>query len=409
MSTTEFHADDFPADDPFEGIGPAGVDTRVTELAIRQSPERTILQEDIVKLESQSSSTIRKYRQIYDRLVDMYIRTKRRDPFDETFVDTSPHEIVRYMAERNASGAISFKTAKTYKAAVMWMLAQAICPEHPEYEDAWHELNEFKPIKTESPEKSQEDSHNAVSEAELDLLCRTLEDGYNATTALEAITWIKATLATGLRPQEWMQAAWEDPEQRTSIRVRSAKKSEQMPPIERLNEAARIAGTRVKSVYEANLILRDKYGTIPPWEPQNQYRTIDVAAELLPAVRTHMALFEAAVNDETSYRRYYDRTRQAILRATRSMPGQPSISLYSFRHQFSSNTKALAGASVAAVLLGHEVQADGHQRVTAGYGKARFAHRGPRGQSPRETATTLERIRPDDDVPRPTVALAHEK
>ena len=400
MTTSEVPVSDFHEGERFDAISPVEGDSPADGLANSRNSERRVLQEDIVKLESQSASTLRKYRAIYDRLVDMYMRAKRRDPFDETFIDTSPHEIVRYMVERNASGAISFTTAKTYKAALLWILARAICPEHPEYEDAWHELSEFKPIRTEAPEKAQDESRNAVSEAELDLLCRTLEQRYSATTALEAITWIKATLATGLRPQEWTQAAWADPEQRTSIRVRSAKKSEQMPPVERLNEAARIVGTRVKSIYEANLILRDKYGTIPPWEPQNEYRTIEIAPELQPAVRTHMALFEAAVHDEADYRRYYDRTRQTILRATRSMPGQPTISLYSFRHQFSSNTKAAAGAAVAAALLGHEMQADGLQRVTAGYGKARFAHRGPRGQRPREAAVELDRIAPVDDVPR---------
>ena len=400
MSTSEFPAIELPEGERFDAIGPVEGDSPADGLANGRNSERRILQEDIVKLESQSSSTIRKYREIYDRLVDMYISSKRRDQFDETFVDTSPHEIVRYMIERNASGAISFKTARTYKAALMWMLARAICPESPEYEDAWHELNEFKLVKPSSPGKNQDDSRTAVSERELELLYRSIEAGYNTNASLEAIAWIKATLATGLRPQEWMDAAWEDPEQRTRIRVRSAKKTEQMPTSVRLKEASRLAGADVRSVYEANLILRDKFGSIPPWEPQNRFRTIQVSGDLLPAVRTHMALFEAAVHDEADYRRYYDRTRQTILRATRSMPGQPAISLYSFRHQFSSNTKAAAGAAVAAVLLGHEIQADGLQRVTAGYGKARFAHRGPRGQRPREAAVGLDRIAPVDDVPR---------
>jgi hypothetical protein len=408
MSASEFNAKGFFEDDRFDTVGLA--EPSLTSLSAGSlTSGRRMLHEDIVKLESQSTSTLRKYRQIYDRLVDMYMRSMRKDEFDESYFDTSPHAIVRYMIDRNASGAISFTTAKTYKAALMWMLAQAICPEHPEYEDAWHEINEFKPIKSAAPAKRREGAGGAVSESDLDRLCRSLEDGHNPNTGLEAIAWIKATLATGLRPQEWMQAAWADPEDRTSIRVRSAKKSEEMPPIERLNEASRIAGTRVKSVYDANLILRDKYGCIPPWEPQNPYRTIEVAPELRAAVRTHMALFEAAVHDETEYRRYYDRTRQAILRAAREMPGQPSISLYSFRHQFSSNTKAAAGAAVAAVLLGHEAQADGLQRVTAGYGKARYAHRKVHGQSPRQAAAELDRITPTENVPRGSEGLAEGK
>ena len=95
MSTSEFPAIELPEGERFDAIGPVEGDSPADGLANGRNSERRILKEDIVKLESQSSSTIRKYREIYDRLVDMYMRAKRRDPFDETFIDTSPHEIVR--------------------------------------------------------------------------------------------------------------------------------------------------------------------------------------------------------------------------------------------------------------------------------------------------------------------------
>ena len=399
MIHSEPSVSEFPEQETLES-GPPQSDQVAALQSQTDKPARIAVQEEIIKAGIVSSKTAKNYFAIYDRLLASAVRAQQNGENDQSPVDTGPHRVVDAIISRFEKGEISQGTATLYRSAVLWVLAQAIRAEDPDYEDAWHELSEFKPGASPAKKVKPDPETPFVSPDELTLLLRTLESGQRSVvTSAETIAWILATLATGLRPQEWLDASWDDQE-RTRIRVRSAKKTEQMPPIERMNLARSICGREVASTYEANLIIIEKYGELPAWEPENPYRTIDVDPELLPAVRTHMTMFKAAARDQQSYASHFGRVRKALWRATREMPGQPNISLYTFRHQFSSNVKAMAGSTAAAILLGHEIQSDGRQRVTANYGRARFGHRGPHGQAPRVAQNPLDRITPEEIVPR---------
>lgn len=134
--------------------------------------------------------------------------------------------------------------------------------------------------------------------------------------AKRAALWLMAALGTGLRPCEWQHAVLLSDE--NTLEVANAKATN-----------GRATGVS---------------------------RKIPVSAEDLPVIRAHLDSIRELLGRGLSFSQIHNRCGEALNRACRALWGRdPSkrYALYSARHQFAANSKAVAPPEVVAALLGH--------------------------------------------------------
>jgi hypothetical protein len=198
--------------------------------------------------------------------------------------------------------------------------------------------------------------------------------------AHRAQLWIKAGLATGLRPVEWLSARWEDDTQ-TILLVDSAKEHVGPPAFLRPQfltardlATAEPALPQTQRAFEADdldeedLINEPAVRRIPVTstiDRRNINYHFDELHRLVPLGGDEVARREL-------YRHYYTQTRNAINRACRAVwGGDRFYSLYTMRSQFNANQKAALGPAAAATLMGHSGP---NSPAQSHYGKGNQAH-----------------------------------
>lgn len=138
----------------------------------------------------------------------------------------------------------------------------------------------------------------------------------NGDYSKRAALWLMSALATGLRPCEWLHAHLSEDE--TTLVVRNAK------------------ATNGRATGES--------------------RAVPVRPDDLPIVRAHLESLRELSGRGFTFSQIHNRCGEALNRACKAVWGKDTskrYALYSARHQFAANTKAIASPAEVAALLGH--------------------------------------------------------
>lgn len=167
------------------------------------------------------------------------------------------------------------------------------------------------------PGRTSSRKRKGIPKRDYDLLVSNLANPARASDySKRAALWLMAGLATGLRPCEWENARLS--EDGTVLSVQNAKATN-----------GRATGTS---------------------------RVVPVNADDFPVIRAHIASLRELQARGLEFSAIQKGCRQAIRRTCAVLwPGEDKrmYALYSARHQFSANTKAIASAEEVAALLGH--------------------------------------------------------
>lgn len=231
----------------------------------------------------------------------------------------APSEILDYMDAKIASWRPS--TINQYKAAFTCWLEESerTAPGNHEFTAAWARLNEMRPItpKKEIPPRNSAKKQKTIQIGDIADLARA---ALNSETQWElpAVRFLQASIATGLRPIEWAQAYFQDPE---TLVVRNAKHT----------------NGRGRGPFRSVTIPKDHW--------------------LFDATHEHYSNIQDWAAAGGNYRSYYVTCRSTLYRLQKKLwPKRAKLySLYSGRHQFSANLKATdATTTEVAEAMGHK-------------------------------------------------------
>ncbi len=159
---------------------------------------------------------------------------------------------------------------------------------------------------------------------------------------VELLFWLKAGLATGLRPIEWETARWRDRQQRQLL-VKTAKRKSDINALPSLKDAP------VKE-YQERIVTVDEHDVI--WVEQH-----------MASVRRHLLSGEP-------FAHYYNNNRVYLWSVSRDLFGdKPPFTLYLMRGQFAANRKRRADPDEVAREMGCAPKV-----ASTYYGKKRYAH-----------------------------------
>lgn len=280
---------------------------------------------------------------------------------------------------------LSPSSKAAYRSAMLWYL-QDLQDQSEQNRLAFALLQQMT-RQSEPAAKAAPTRKKAITEADYNALIEEL--GEMSTTSIWArrtAAWVQATLATGARPIEWLDAGLDATKTRLTIctakqhleapRFLAASSSrtpwgeeptyiEGAPSTGRSPEAPEAANDEDDDG-EEDMPLRvvGKQREVPLRHPSDQF-----AAEM------HLGYFNTVIPPEldlekrlTGFRKYHDQCRIVLRNACRRLwKGRKNYTLYTFRSQFQANQRAVLGAAGAAGLMGHS---DSSSPSTAHYGKA---------------------------------------
>ncbi|WP_230625998.1 hypothetical protein [Cupriavidus necator] len=187
--------------------------------------------------------------------------------------------------------------------------------------------------------------------------------------------WLRAGLAAGLRPVEWVEATWVD-EDKTRLQVKTAK--------QRRQQADWTAGL-------ARLELEPVGEGVEQGEPK--YRLVSIDESDRAAVDDFMVTLRRLMNAGEEFDLIYMRARRYLWSSSRAVFGKdgPKFTLYQMRGQFGANRKARQGVVATAAEMGNSPL-----KASSYYGRAIYAHPSGRGggdkPADRQSASDSERV-----------------
>ncbi len=167
------------------------------------------------------------------------------------------------------------------------------------------------------PGRTSSRKRKGIPKRDYDVLVANLSHSKrNGAYAKRASLWLMSALATGLRPCEWQRAE--------------------------LNED------------ETMLIVQNAKAT--NGRATEKYRLVPVHAEDRAVVRAHLESIRQLLRQGFTFNQIHHRCGEALNRACKVLWGKDTSKhyvLYSARHQFAANVKAIASEQEVATLLGH--------------------------------------------------------
>lgn len=229
-----------------------------------------------------------------------------------------------------------------------------------------------------SCKKRDKQRKNTIPEGDLKkILERLQEKAVRSKWAKRTAVFLRAGLATGVRPVEWLHAEWFDAT-KTVLRIRNAKEKLAEPAFLREPSGAilsnklraRDADTDAQSDQRFDgLIHRTHSFRVVPIESEKDRIAVEEQIQLIN-------LFIGVSVDEVVRQRAFVSYHRACLQVLNRTcfdiwQGKKRYQLYTMRGQFAADTKAACGSAVATVRLGHTRD---DSPSAAFYGKANQAH-----------------------------------
>lgn len=271
------------------------------------------------------------YAQIIQLLV-IHSNAKRVAGTNEEFISVSASDMAKDLIERTDLKPTSHKT---YVFALKHHLQKN--PNSPSTAEAIKILNAWLAGKRKSAPKKEATA--VMSQKDYLALLEDLVErsGTGSAWARRTQHWLVATMATGIRPREWLTAEWVDGE-KTAIRVTNGK-IKLAPP----------GFMRNKQTESESKLPRTR--EIPVVNPSDRI-----------SIDSHLQDLHAYIaqsrGDEKSLRKAYDLYRNNVTRKLwRSCDalweGKKIYSLYSARRQFSADKRADIGVAATSTMMGH--------------------------------------------------------
>lgn len=260
--------------------------------------------------------------------------------------------VVHYL--RNLAPSVSYSTFRQYKAALSHFLVK----HHPEAETARRELADLSYGKvyrrvherlarqgiprTKKVRRTSAQKAKGISQQDMNRIEARFE-AINSNKARLTLAWLKAGLATGLRPQEWCNAALTPCSEGQLLTIRNLKCTQDRSFAK--TRQLIIADPERIAIIEKQLELfrlRQAEVTRAMWAIPEKTSEIDPEA----AQRKR---------DQAVYQRIYTECRQLLSAEVRRLFPRRTlqITLYSGRHQFAADAKKTYQKPVVAALLGH--------------------------------------------------------
>lgn len=320
-------------------------------------------------------------------------RTSKTDPTD--VVNISPLDIVRdFIASADSRGKSAFYL---YRSALLWFLHPRI-NKAPEYAQAYQEMAATKA----SPEMISKIKRRTVRKTSKKTIpdddFRKLLNILSANAVLtrsrsgcnwSAVTqyWMHAGLASGLRPNEWEHAYWQDeshavlmaPNSKIKLAAPAYARAQNGKTVYDEDPAQEISAESGSNSDDADLhheIVNQSLSLdAAQADAPSQFRAIPIEPEDRLWVDMHMTSIAQAQKDwGMDFQYYYDRCRKTLYRAcNKAFNGKKNYSLYTLRGQFSADMKNIMPLHEVGKLMGHT---DESYRTTQGnYGHQQFGRK----------------------------------
>lgn len=256
------------------------------------------------------------------------------------------------------------ETKLVTRSALMWFIRSGQVAADDEAVKAMETLNRLKIPRGPKPKDSKP---KAITEEDLGKLLDALYDqSEKSTWAFRSTVWIRAGLACGARPIEWLEAQWADAD-KTILRLKNAKMKLLAPAFARKTHIDESAPEAEQLGYWESS-EEDSYREIPLTRESDR-SMVETQIQYIESIAPRSMSLEGR---RAEFEKYHAACALAVRRACRKIwVGKRTYSLYTMRGQFAANMNASRGADDAAKLMGH---ASSDSPSVAYYGKWNQAH-----------------------------------
>ena len=279
----------------------------------------------------------------YQKFVKILRRSLlRASPLIALQEDILPSDIVDHLNDRARRGELRPKTFINYRCGVLYWLSNL--PKSEEVEKAMWKLQNESPrdgFKGATPgtrttlHSTRSMRRRTFRSKDFDRLLNelvkrsdlALVDGRGTERSIELMLWLRAGLASGLRPSEWETACWKS----------------------RATGELLVHTAKTKSSYSDLETLKN----LPVQTPQTRIVRIEPQEQLW--VERHMNAVKRHLATGANFSKYYDNCRVYLWKVCRALFGETqkkAFTLYSMRGQFAANGKSRAGLAATARELG---------------------------------------------------------
>lgn len=297
-----------------------------------------------------SLSTLRAYEASLKAMTNWSQQKRAVDAESTAFVD--PLVATTDMLARHD---ISPRAKLNYRSALLWHLDQKT-----ELTERDAQAKGLLGDKDALPTKNKRQQGLVVPEKDLKQILSHLEEMANKKSngiAAMTITWIKAGLATGLRPVEWLDASWATKDKKALQTISAKTKVGQVAYLQKAHDG-------LNSQAMQPMLLRE----IPLLDEADN----DAVDKMLSLIAIKVPGHLPRAERQDALNTLYLAIKQRLYTACKHLyKGKKKYSLYAFRRQFSANAKAAVGSDVTAELMGHF---SAKSPSTGYYGKANQAH-----------------------------------
>lgn len=299
--------------------------------------------------------------------------SKRTTDWEEPAMVSLTEVVTDYFSRQDQARS----TKALYRSAFLWYIRSGHTESNEDTNNALAilqnmELKEGPPVTTPRAKTIPQEDLNLLLDA---IYAKAIKSKWAYRTG----AWVRAGLACGARPIEWIYTEWVDAE-RTALRIRTAKVKLSAPAFLRNQAEDQQNEDTIKDPWQLDSLHYWESGGIDPYDQGRNRRIVPIDNDAdRDAISAHLDLIEELiprsltnVEREVEFHAYYRQCVQILDRACRSIWQRRKVySLYTMRGQFAANVKAAKGAAVAAELMGHS-SADSPS--TGHYGKGNQAH-----------------------------------
>lgn len=250
---------------------------------------------------------------------------------------------------------ISARAKLNYRSALLWHLDQKT-----DLTERDTQARAMLCDKDVLPTKNKQQQGPVVPEKDLKTILSHLEAMANKKSngiAAMTVTWIKAGLATGLRPAEWLDASWATKDKKALQTISAKTKVGQVAYLQKPHDG--LSSQAMQPMLMREIPLLDDA------DKEAVEKMLNLIANKVPG---HLPRAER----QDALNTLYLSIKQRLYTACKDLyKGKKKYSLYAFRRQFSANAKAAVGPDVTAELMGHF---SAQSPSTGYYGKANQAH-----------------------------------
>ena len=284
-------------------------------------------------------------------------------------------------------------TRRTYCSAGIWILENTIAP----CESRRQLLEDLRNLTINRPKRCAKKAPRAISEADFERILNQLSKSRkDAKWAPATALWLRAGLATGARPCEWLFAEWHNHEGKV-LTIINAKVKARVPTFKPGKSNTTSANTDLADLPEKYIDLESRVW--PEEETSHAIRHIDfLTPDEIESIQAHMDSIERHLSGilsiaerQSAFDEYHAQCSCVLKRVCRKIwSGRRPYCLYTFRGQFAANMKAYFGSEKTAVLMGHS---SAHSSSTSYYAHGSQAHARFKGHRQSEFQIPRQRSR----------------